>query len=113
MTEIRQVTVKGHRIGIAGLDEVFEEVRSLEFASDEDLAGALVDLVSARNYVPESSREDYKRALLREFKIAQGERWKSSVTDSMPNCTHRKTALRFPGSQFYFPDGYGRNMHAG
>lgn len=73
MADIRQVKVKGHRIGLAGLDEVFEEARSREFASESDLASALVDLVSARNYVPESSREDYARALLREFKIAQGE----------------------------------------
>jgi small redox-active disulfide protein 2 len=73
MTEIRQVTVKGHRIGLVGLDEVFDQVRSQEFASEEDLAQALVELLSARNYVPEASREDYAKALLREFKVAQGE----------------------------------------
>jgi small redox-active disulfide protein 2 len=73
MPEIRQVTVKGHRIGLVGLDEVFEQVRSQEFASEKDMARALVEMVSARNYVPESSRDDYATALLREFKIAQGE----------------------------------------
>jgi small redox-active disulfide protein 2 len=74
MSEIRQVTIKGHKIGLVGLDEVFAEVRSREFASDEDLAAVLVDLVAAKNYVLQASREDYGKALLREFKIAGGER---------------------------------------
>jgi len=74
MAEIRQVTIKGRKIGLVGLDEAFAEVRSREFASDEDLAAALVDLVAERNYVLQASREDYGAELLREFKIAAGEK---------------------------------------
>lgn len=73
MSEIRQVNVGGHRIGLVGLDEAFEEIRSREFARGEDLARALLDLVAAKNYIPESSRPAYREALLREFRIARGD----------------------------------------
>lgn len=73
MAEIRQVVIKGHRIGLVGLDEVFADICSREFDCDEDLAAALLDLVASKNYVPEASRTDYGAALLREFKISRGE----------------------------------------
>jgi small redox-active disulfide protein 2 len=73
MKQIRQIMIGGHRIGLVGLDEAFERIRSQEFAGDEGLAGALLDLVAATNYIPESSRDAYKQALLREYRIARGD----------------------------------------
>ena len=49
LTEIRQVRIKGHRIGLAGLDEAFGEIRSRDFACEEDLAAARLELVAGRD----------------------------------------------------------------
>jgi small redox-active disulfide protein 2 len=73
LTEIKQVRIGGHKIGLVGLDEIFAEVRSREIASDAERAEALVELVSGKNYVPDARRGEYAGALLREFKIAGGE----------------------------------------
>ena len=73
MPEIRQIRIRGHKIGLVGLDEAFAEARLREFDSDEDLAGTLLDLVAGKNYVPETGRKDYAMALLREFRAAKGE----------------------------------------
>lgn len=41
---------------------------------DEEIAQALFDKLKSRNYLPASSREEYKKAFLREFKKALGEK---------------------------------------
>ena len=73
VVKIRQVTIEGHRIGLVGLEEVFAEVGSRDFASQRELAEAIVRLVAERNYVPDALREAYGSALLREYRIERGE----------------------------------------
>jgi small redox-active disulfide protein 2 len=93
MSDIRQIVINGNRIGLVGLDEAFARARSREFESDGDLAAALVDLVAARNYVPEAGRGDYGKALLREFKIACGE----EVEDDADQSGNRAVEVRVYG----------------
>ena len=73
MTDVRQIVVAGVKIGLSGLDRIFEQVAGEPIAEDDGVASRLLDLVSQTNYVTPSRVEEYKQALLREFKRFQGE----------------------------------------
>jgi hypothetical protein len=71
--EIKQVMINGRLTGISGLTEVIKEVAGISGNfSDEEIQKKLLELVAVRNYIPASAHEAYGKAILREFKIAQG-----------------------------------------
>lgn len=70
---LRQIMVGGIKVGLVGLDEIFQHVKSLGLESDEQIAEALLDLTSKQNYITPSRKEEYRHALLREFKIYLGQ----------------------------------------
>jgi small redox-active disulfide protein 2 len=51
-----------------------EEAKSWPECPEEEIAQALFAAVKPRNYIPASAQEDYKRAFLREFRKALGEK---------------------------------------
>ena len=61
-------------MGITGLKEAVEEVKALRGRPDEEIAQALFAILKPRNYIPDSAQEEYKKAFLREFKKALGEK---------------------------------------
>ncbi len=61
-------------MGITGLKEAIEEVRASVGRSDEDITQALFARLKPRNYIPAPAQEDYKKAFLREYKKALGEK---------------------------------------
>ena len=61
-------------MGITGLKEAIEEVKALGGRSDEDITQALFARLKPRNYIPAPAQEDYKKAFLREYKKALGEK---------------------------------------
>lgn len=61
-------------MGITGLKEAIEEVKVLRGRSDEEISEALFARLKPRNYIPGPAQEDYKKAFLREFKKAIGEK---------------------------------------
>jgi len=70
--DVRQVMIHGRLIGIVGLDDVImKTAQTLQGSTDEKIQNSLLAAVSINNYIPAAAREDYGRALLREFKIAQ------------------------------------------
>jgi len=70
--EVRQVMIHGRQVGIVGLDDVImKTAQSFQGSTDEKIQNSLLEAVSIKNYIPAAAREDYGRALLREFKIAQ------------------------------------------
>jgi hypothetical protein len=73
-TEISRIRVGDHEVGIVGLQEALEQIdsRCCE-ESDSDVREALVELVAKKNYIPTSARDNYGKALLREFRIFQGQ----------------------------------------
>ena len=73
MANIRQISVAGVRVGLVGLDDILEKVAGEALASDEKTAERLLHLVSKANFVTPSRRDEYKTALLREFKRHRGE----------------------------------------
>ena len=70
--DVRQVMIKGRLIGIVGLDDLFKKTAEThQGKTDEEIQNRLLAAISVKNYIPQSAREDYGRALLREYKIAQ------------------------------------------
>jgi len=72
--DITQISLGKFKVGITGLKEAIEEVTVLRERPDEEIAKALLDRLKPRNYIPASSQEEYKKAFLREFKKALGEK---------------------------------------
>ena len=46
MTDIRQIWVAGAKVGLVGLDQIFETVASETFDSDDDLGEKLLELAT-------------------------------------------------------------------
>jgi hypothetical protein len=72
--DYRLVLVGRNQAGLIGLKEIFEELKSQRGKPDSLLKEILVEKVGKVNYIPPSAREEYERALLREFKKFLGEK---------------------------------------
>lgn len=70
--EIGYINVKGHRIGINGLPEIFEELKKSELSNADDIKEFLLQKVRKYNYVADVATEDYETALLREYRRFSG-----------------------------------------
>ena len=71
--EIRQINIKGNRIGIIGLDEVFQSAKQAQITDEKTLKDFLLQKAKEQNYIPSSVEEDYKNALYREYRRFLGE----------------------------------------
>jgi hypothetical protein len=66
--DITQLKIGNLQVGIIGLKEAMVELASsLTDPSDEEIAGKLIRQLSQKNYIPQKAKEDYGRALVREF----------------------------------------------
>jgi hypothetical protein len=66
--DITQLKIGNLQVGIIGLKETITELASsLTDPSDEEIAGKLIRQLSQKNYIPQKAKEDYGRALVREF----------------------------------------------
>ena len=71
--EIAQIKIGRDRIGIIGLKPILSEAtETCGSQSDEEIRNQLLNRLSKRNYIPESSKEKYGQAFLREFKKFAG-----------------------------------------
>jgi len=71
--EITQIKMGKDRVGIIGLKLVLTEVAEASAVqSDEEIRTELLKRLAKRNYIPESSKEEYANAFLREFKKFTG-----------------------------------------
>jgi hypothetical protein len=79
--DIQQINISGRSIGIIGFKEVMEEVKGPLAQADDDLLGReLVARLSKKNYIPEKIKDEYARALAREFRRQSGQ----SVSEPEP-----------------------------
>jgi len=72
--DYRLVVVGDTQVGLIGLKEIFEELKSQRGTPESALKEMLVGRASNKNYIPDSAREEYKRCLFREFKKFLGEK---------------------------------------
>jgi len=82
--EVTQIKVGGSRIGIIGLRSILSEVAETEAArTDEEICTELLKRLNKRNYIPDSSKDQYGQAFLREFKKLTGQPFKDSDPDEV------------------------------
>ena len=66
--DYRLVLVSNTQVGLIGLKEIFEESKSQRRESESALKQMLVEKAGNKNYIPNSAKGDYEKALLREFR---------------------------------------------
>jgi|WetSurMetagenome_2_1015567.scaffolds.fasta_scaffold535892_1 hypothetical protein len=72
--DLIQITIAGRPIGILGFKAVLEELGpSRSQAPDDLLAGELLARLSKTNYIPETVKAEYGKALVREFRRQLGQ----------------------------------------
>jgi hypothetical protein len=72
--DYRLVLIGNTQVGLIGLKEIFEELKSQRGKSEADLKQVLVEKAGRKNYIPTSVKGDYERALFREFRKFLGEK---------------------------------------
>jgi len=71
--DITKIKVGKFSVGIVGLKAVVEEAAQMDFASDEEIADHLLQVLKKKNYIPPNSELEHARAFLREYKKFKGE----------------------------------------
>jgi hypothetical protein len=72
--DYRLVLIGNTQVGLIGLKEIFEELKPRRGESESTLKELLVERAAKKNYIPDSIKEDYRKALFREFKKLLGEK---------------------------------------
>lgn len=72
--DYRLVFVGNTQVGLIGLKEIFEELKSQKGRAESELQNLLIEKTGKKNYIPNSVKEEYKKALFREFKKFLGEK---------------------------------------
>ncbi len=71
--DYRLVLVGNTQVGLIGLKEIFEDLKSHRGESNATLKEVLVEMAAKKNYIPDAIKEDYRKALYKEFKKFLGE----------------------------------------
>jgi hypothetical protein len=71
--DYRLILIGNTQVGLMGLKEIFDELKSQRGKPDSDLKQMLVEKAGKNNYIPNSVKEEYAKALFREFKKSLGE----------------------------------------
>jgi hypothetical protein len=77
--KIKKIPIDGKETGIDRLDWILLDVASLNLTSDETITIEIIKRVQQFNYIPTKKMAEYKKALLREYKMmapAEGKRQK-------------------------------------
>jgi small redox-active disulfide protein 2 len=72
--DYRLVLIGNTQVGLIGLKEIFEKLKSQRKESESALKEMLVEKAGKKNYIPNSVKGEYEKALFREFKKFLGEK---------------------------------------
>lgn len=82
--DVTQIRVGDSPIGIMGLKTVLEYMaEEFEDRPDSELREELLNRLGKRNYIPETAREDYEKAFLREFRKFLGKPYEEEASDGV------------------------------
>lgn len=70
---VSKVLIGLDRVGLVGLEAAFERADASGLEDPEELVALLMEALDTDNYVPETSEEDYRGALWREYLRHRGE----------------------------------------
>lgn len=68
VNETATLSVGGKDVGISCLDDVMNEVLSLNIDDDADIKRELLNRIKERDYIPPNAENEYSEALLNEYK---------------------------------------------
>ena len=68
VNETATLSVGGKDIGISCLDDVMNEVLSLNLGDEAEIKQELLDRIKERDYVPPKAEGEYSEALLNEYR---------------------------------------------
>jgi hypothetical protein len=77
----RLLLVGNTQVGLMGLNGIFEELKGQKGKTESVLKELLVGKAAKKNYIPESIKEEYQKALFREFKKFLGEKVEEEKTE--------------------------------
>jgi hypothetical protein len=72
--DYRLILVGNTQVGLIGLKEIFEELKSEKWKPEAELKATLVEKVGRKNYIASPVRQEYEKAIFREFKKSLGEK---------------------------------------
>jgi hypothetical protein len=72
--DYRLILIGNTQVGLMGLKEIFDELKSQRGKPDSDLKQMLVEKAGKNNYIPNSVKGEYEKALFKEFKKFLGEK---------------------------------------
>lgn len=72
--DYRLVLVGNAQVGLIGLKGIFDELKCKSGEPEPVLKEMLLEKAGRKNYIPNSVKEEYKKALFREFKKFLGEK---------------------------------------
>jgi hypothetical protein len=72
--DYRLILVGNTQVGLIGLKEIFEELKTQGGMPECDLKKMLVEKAGKNNYIPNSVKGEYEKALFKEFKKFLGEK---------------------------------------
>jgi hypothetical protein len=81
--DITQVRIGKNLIGLRGLTEIFQELASRSWKSPAAAQEEVLRRAAGVNYIPSGSRDDYGRALWREFRRFKGEAAEAEAAASL------------------------------
>jgi hypothetical protein len=79
--DYRLVLVGNTQVGLIGLKGIFEELKSQRNQPEATLKEMLVERAKGENYIAPSVKEEYKKALFREFRKFLGEKVEEDKKD--------------------------------
>ena len=113
MSQVRLIRVGNHKVGITGLDEVIEELApAYAHRPDAEVAQAMLERLSRRNYFPPPARREYEKALVRQFRRHVGQPVPEAQVGGLeikilgadcPNCRQLRERLYRVLEQFGLP----------
>ena len=72
--DYRLIFVGNTQVGLIGLEEIFRDLKNQREKPEPELKEMLLKKAGIKNYIPDSTREEYRKALFREFKKFLGEK---------------------------------------
>jgi quercetin dioxygenase-like cupin family protein len=74
MTEVTQVKIGNHTVGLVGFKEALNDMAEAFAEQPDDIvAEELLNRLSKKNYIAKKVQEDYRRAVIREFRKSLGQ----------------------------------------
>ena len=79
-----RIRVEDFEVGLMGLKSAIEEIAATHRdKSDDEVQQALLERVRKKNYIPNSSRDAYGKALVREFRKQLGQPYEDAVQGAL------------------------------